>query len=146
MKIGTAGLDLIKSFEGLRLKAYRDSVGVWTIGWGHTSTARPGMQITEEHAEELLRADLADAERAVTRQITVPLTQNQFDALVSFTFNLGSGALSKSTLRRLLNAEDYKGAADQFPRWNKGRVNGALVVLKGLTRRRVAERKLFLEE
>lgn len=145
MKIGANGLDLIKGFEGLRLKAYRDSAGIPTIGYGHTKTARMGMKITGADAEELLRRDLATAEGAVNLRVEVPINQNQFDALVSFVFNLGGGAFRRSTLLRLLNAEDYAGAADQFPRWNKARVNGVLVALKGLTRRRAAERALFLE-
>lgn len=139
-KISQTGIDLIKEFEGLELKAYPDAVGVWTIGYGHTKTAVPGMVITEGEAEYLLKQDLVIFERCVQRYITVPLTQNQFDALVSFSFNLGCGSLQESTLRKKLNAGDYNGAANEFPRWNKA--GGK--VLRGLVRRREAERALFM--
>lgn len=141
--IGEAGLALIKSFEGLRLEKYKDAVGKWTIGYGHLilpneSFPRP---ITEAEAEALLRADLQMTERGVHKLVTVDLNQNQFDALVSFTFNLGAGNLQTSTLLKLLNQGQYAQAADQFPRWNKA--GGK--VLAGLTRRREAERGLFLK-
>lgn len=139
-RINRAGLDLIKSFEGLRLNAYQDAVGVWTIGYGHTRTAAPGQRITLGQATALLRDDVATFERAVTRAVRVPITENQFAALVSFAYNVGSGALNSSTLLRRLNAGDVSGAADEFLRWN--RAGGR--VLAGLTRRRVAERALFL--
>jgi len=135
-----AGIDLIKSFEGLRLAAYQDSVGVWTIGYGHTGTARPGQRITEQQAEALLREDVASFEQCVMRAVKAPLDQHQFDALVSFAFNLGCGALSRSTLLKKLNGLDYSGAADEIPRWNRAGGN----VLRGLVRRRAAERDLFL--
>lgn len=140
-RINKAGLDLIKSFEGLRLKAYKDAVGVWTIGYGHTKTATPGMGISEPEAEALLRNDLAEAQGAVERLVKRPLTDNEYAALVSFVFNLGSGNLSRSTLLRRLNVGDRKGAADQFLVWN--RAGGK--VLAGLTRRRQAERTLFMD-
>lgn len=140
MKISDAGLDLIKRFEGLRLTAYQDSADVWTIGWGHTKTAHKGMQITEAQAKQLLREDLAWAEKAVTDAVTVPLNQNQFDALVSFTFNVGAGALKKSTLLKLLNNRDYAGAANQLSLW----VNAGWKPLAGLKTRRAAEQALFL--
>ena len=140
MKTSDAGIDLIKHFEGLRLHAYQDSVGVWTIGVGHTRTAKPGMVITEDEAVNLLRGDLADAESAVNRLVMVPLDQGEFDALVSFVFNLGSGNFGKSTLLKKLNHGDRIGASDEFKRWN--RAGGK--VLSGLTRRRAAERALFL--
>lgn len=137
------GLLLIKSFEGLRLKAYRDAVGIWTIGYGTTRGVQPGMEISEEQAEAFLQEDLARFEQAIADSVKVPINDNQFAALVSFTYNVGSGALRSSTLLRLLNAKDHvRAIADQFPRWNKagGRV------LAGLTRRRNAERALFLGE
>lgn len=136
--INAAGLDLIKSFESCRLLAYKDSGGVWTIGWGHTP-ARKDNRITQDRADQLLALDLLWAERAVTQDVTVTLTPNQFAALVSFTFNLGPVALGKSTLLRMLNAGDYTGAANEFRRWNKD--NGEVVA--GLTRRRTAEKDLF---
>ncbi|MGP1382530.1 MAG: lysozyme [Thainema sp.] len=141
-QINDKGLHLLKSFEGLRLKAYLDAVGVWTIGYGTTRGVRPGMQITKAEAEALLRDDLRKFEQAVSSNIQVPLNSDQFSALVSFTYNVGAGALASSTLRRLLNQNNYSTAAEEFLRWNKG--GGR--VLAGLTRRRRAERALFLGE
>lgn len=139
-RINETGLELIKDFEGLRLSAYQDAVGVWTIGYGHTSTAYPGQRITIAQATALLRQDVANFENAVTQAVRVPITENQFAALVSFTYNVGSGALNSSTLLRKLNAGDTFGAASEFLRWNRAGGN----VLAGLTRRREAERSLFL--
>lgn len=138
-KIGTKGLDIIKRFEGLSYTSYRCPAGVWTIGYGHTRGVKEGDEICDVGAEELLKKDVESAERAVNTFVDVDLTQEQFDALVSFVFNLGVGNFKKSTLLRKLNKEDYKGAAKEFPRWNKagGRE------LRGLTRRRNAEMKLF---
>lgn len=148
MKTNNAGIALIKEFEGLRLKAYPDPAHGWsvpTIGYGHTSAAgapvvTEGMRITEAEADAILRRDLGQYEDAVRRAVNVPLNENQFSALVSFTFNLGPGNLRKSTLLRKLNAGDYDGAAVEFARWNKA--GGK--VMAGLTRRRAAERDLFL--
>jgi lysozyme len=135
------GIDLIKQFEGLRLTAYQDMVGVWTIGYGHTGPdVKPGLTITQQRAEQLLINDLVQFERGVNDLVTVQINQNQFDALVSFTYNLGVGSLQKSTLLRLLNAGSYQPAADEFPRWNRAGGN----VVAGLARRRYAERQLFL--
>lgn len=147
MRISDKGISLIKQFEGQRLTAYQDSVGVWTIGYGWTQpvdgkTIRPGMTIKEETAERLLRTGLVGYESDVSKLVKVKLTQGQFDALVSFTYNLGARALSTSTLLQKLNAGDYAGAADEFPRWNKA--GGK--ILPGLTRRREAERALFLSD
>lgn len=143
MKTGAAGLSLIKSFEGLRLEKYRDAIGKWTIGYGHLILPNEGFpeKLTRPAAELLLKSDLQTVEQAVNKLVKVQLTQNQFDALVSFAFNLGSGNLSSSTLLKKLNAGDYKGAADEFPKWNKA----AGKVLSGLTKRRAAERELFLK-
>jgi len=138
--ISEVGLDLIRDFEGRRLNAYQDAVGVWTIGYGHTRTAYPGQRITEAGAVALLRSDVATFERAVSQAVQVPLTDNQYAALVSFAFNVGSSALNSSTLLRRLNAGDYGGAANELLRWN--RAGGR--ELYGLTRRREAERALFL--
>ena len=145
MRISDKVISLIKQFEGLRLTAYQDSVGVWTIGYGWTQPVdgkpiRPGMTIKEETAERLLRTGLVGYESDVSKLVKVKLTQGQFDALVSFAYNLGPRALSTSTLLQKLNAGDYAGAADEFPRWNKA--GGK--VLPGLTLRREAERALFL--
>ncbi len=139
-KYSADGLALTKSFEGLELTAYQDSVGVWTIGYGHTGTdVHPGLTITEEQASILLAADVAWAVTCVNKSVKSAINQNQFDALVDFTFNLGCASLGQSTLLRLLNAGDSAGAAKEFLRWNKA--GGK--VLKGLTRRRQAETDLF---
>lgn len=145
MQISNNGIALIKQFEGCRLTAYQDSVGVWTIGYGWTQPVdgkpiRAGMTIKQDTAERLLKTGLVSYENDVTRLVKVGLSQGQFDALVSFTYNLGARSLSTSTLLQKLNAGDYAGAADEFLRWNKA--GGK--VLKGLTRRREAERALFL--
>jgi len=144
MRTSQAGIDLIKRFEDFRARAYQDSAGVWTIGYGTTAGAgvkvRPGMTISRAQAEEYLRDHLQQVERAVDRLVTVPLEQHEFDALVSFVYNVGGGAFAKSTLRRKLNAGDRKAAANEFLRWNKA--GGK--VLKGLKRRRAAERRMFL--
>lgn len=134
------GVDLIKSFEGLSLSAYRDPVGVWTIGYGTTSGIKSGMRISQSQAESYLKQDLARFENAVKSNVKVSLNSDQFSALVSFAYNVGEGALASSTLLRMLNQSDYQGAADQLLRWNKG--DG--VELAGLTRRRKAERAMFL--
>lgn len=131
--------NIVTNFEGLRLKAYQDSVGVWTIGYGHTLGVKPGQTITEERAIELLYKDVERFERSVNRLIDVPLTQYQFDALVSFSFNVGGHALKTSTLRKVLNQGNYDGAAKQFERW----VFAGEQKLRGLVRRRRAEAALF---
>lgn len=147
MNASEAGLKLIRDAEGLELTAYVDAVGAWTIGYGHTNRVKRGDTCTREQAEKWLLEDVAEAEEAIERLISADLNQNQFDALVSFTYNLGAHRLKNSTLRRLLNAEDYVGAANEFPKWNKGRdpKSGALVSLAGLTKRRAAERALFIK-
>lgn len=137
------GLALTEQFEGLRLTAYQDSVGVWTIGYGHTGPdVQPGLTITQEQASALLLQDVAGAVAAVNRLVTVPLTQNQFDALVDFTFNVGQGNLASSTLLRELNAGNTAGAAAQFLVW----VYAGGVQLPGLVTRRQAEAALFQTE
>lgn len=141
MNISQKGVDLIKSFEGLKLKSYKCPAGVWTIGYGTTKGVTPGMEITQKEAEELLKRDLRYFELWVDKLIDVPLSQPQFDALVSFTYNLGEGALKGSTLRKLLNQGRYDLVPDQFLRWNKANKK----VLPGLTRRREAEAKMFKE-
>ena len=145
MQTSDKGIALIKEFEGCKLTAYQDSVGVWTIGYGWTQPVdgkpiRAGMTIKQQTAERLLKTGMVSYESDVSRLVKVGLTQGQFDALVSFTYNLGARSLSTSTLLRKLNAGDYAGAADEFLRWNKA--GGK--VLNGLTRRREAERALFL--
>ncbi|WIM14478.1 lysozyme [Enhydrobacter sp.] len=142
MRISAEGLDLIKTCEGFRDCAYRDGSGVWTIAWGHTEGVREGDRCDGAQGEAWLVRDVARAEAAVRRQIAVPLSQRQFDALVSFAFNIGPAALAGSTLRRKLDAGDYAGAADEFPRWVHD-ATGAVV--PGLVRRRALERALFLD-
>ena len=145
MQINQAAVDLVKEFEGLRLTAYRDAVGVWTIGYGTTAAAgvgivpRAGLTITEPQADEYLRIALDKFAAKIAPHIRVPVTDNQFGAIVSLAYNIGPGAFIASTLLRKLNAGDYIGASAQFARWNKA--GGK--VLAGLTRRRAAERALF---
>ena len=148
MQTSPEGIALIKGFEGRRLTAYPDpgtGGAPWTIGYGWTYSVdgkpiKPGMKIDQATADRLLKTGLVSYENDVLKLIKVKVTQNQFDALVSFTYNVGSRALSTSTLLKKLNAGDNKGAADEFLRWNKA--GGK--VLNGLTRRREAERALFL--
>ena len=144
MKISPAGIAAIKRHEGLRLHAYQDSAGVWTIGHGHTGNVQPGQHISEAEAEQLLRDDLAQAEAAVNNGVRVPVTQEQYDAMVSLAFNIGGSAFGKSTLLQKLNEGDIHAAANEFLRWDKITVNGAKEVLPGLTSRRRAERAMFL--
>jgi|TARA_E500000318_G_C3478931_1_gene179640 lysozyme len=139
MNISQNGIDLIKEFEGCRLEPYLCAANVLTIGYGHTKDVVENMSITEDTAESLLKDDLRVFEDDVTRLVEVPLLQNQFDALVSWTFNLGAGNLKTSTMLKVLNAGEYKNVPEQMKRWNKA--SGK--VLEGLTRRREAEALLF---
>ena len=135
-------LDLIRKFEGLRLQAYQDSVGVWTIGYGHTSGVTQGMTCTKEQAEQWLENDFFMAKNDVKAVVKVPLRENQLDALASFVFNLGVRKLIQSTLLKKLNAGDYSGAAAEFDKW----VFAGKVKLNGLVKRRAKERQLFEEK
>lgn len=139
MKIGSKGLALIKGFEGFRTNAYMDTGNVPTIGYGTTKGVKIGQTITREQAEAFLVRDVASAEATVTKSVSVKLTQDQFDALVSFVYNVGSGNFRSSTLLSLLNQHQYGAVATQLLRWNKD--NGR--VIDGLTRRRKAEGDLF---
>ena len=139
METSKTGLDLIKHFEGCELYAYKCPAGVWTIGYGHTKGVEPGMQITEQDAEDMLKEELIEYESYINDLVTVGLNQNQFDAMVSGVYNLGAGNLKASTLLKVLNAGDYAGVPEQMLRWNKA--GGK--VLEGLTRRRQAEADLF---
>ena len=144
MKTSNAGKTLIKSFEGKRLAAYDDGVGVWTIGYGtikypNGSAVKKGDVRTDAQVDQYFSNDLVKFENSVNSLVKVPLTQNQFDALVSFAYNVGATNLSNSTLLRKLNSKDYKGAAAEFPKWNKA--GGK--VMAGLTLRRLAEQELF---
>lgn len=147
MKISQVGVDLISSFEDTKLEAYDDGVGVWTIGIGTTIypngvKVKKGDVCTLEQAKSYFANDLNRFESSVNNLVKVPLSQNQFDALVSLVYNIGSGNFGSSTLLKKLNVKDYQGAADQFLVWNKG--GGK--VLKGLVRRREAERALFTKK
>lgn len=142
MTTSDLGVALIEEFEGCILHAYPDPASggaPWTIGYGHTAGVQPGDLCDRAQAQAWLRQDLLAAEQAVARLVKVPIAQHQFDALVSFTFNLGPGALAQSTLLGLLNAGRHAEAGAQFLRWN----NGPGGPLPGLTRRRAAERALF---
>lgn len=138
---GHNGLELIKHFESCRFAAFKPiPTDPWTIGWGRTRGVREHDTCTQDEADQWLVEDVRHAEMDVETLITHPLTANQYDALVSFAYNLGGPSLAASTLRKLLNSGDVDGAAGQFGRWNKAKG----VVLAGLTRRREAERRLFL--
>ena len=144
MRISENGIEFIRQLEGEKLTAYPDIVGIWTIGVGHTGfvDGKPvarGMAITKEKSKELLTADLKRFESAVNDAVKVTLTQNQFDALVSLAFNIGEGALARSTLVNKLNAGDKKGAAEQFLVWK----NAGGRVSQGLLNRRQKEKAMF---
>ena len=141
MNVSETGIELIKKFEGCVLKAYKCPAGIWTIGYGHTSNVKKGQTITQEQAENYLKQDLNRFEISVNNLVNVRLNQNQFDALVSFCYNLGSGNLKNSTLLKLLNKKDYTGAAEEFDRW----VYASGKKLSGLVKRRAAEKELFLK-
>lgn len=132
--------NLVASFEGCKLTAYQDQRGIWTIGFGHTGDVNKGDTITADHAHVLLSNDLKIADKAVAAAVSVVVNQNEWDAMVSLAFNIGGSAFLHSTLVRLLNSQDFDGAGNQFLIWNK--TNG--FANPGLTRRRVAERKLFV--
>lgn len=134
------GLEFTKRHEGLRLQAYRDGGGVWTIGYGHTKGVKEGDVITKEQADAFLAQDVMGAVGAVTALVKIPITQNQFDALVDFVFNVGSTQFASSTLLKLLNTGDYVAASKQFARWKYD--NGKEVA--GLVARRKDEADLFL--
>lgn len=143
MKLSQRGIDLIKQFEGYSSKAYPDPAtggAPWTIGYGTTKGVKPGMVITAQQAEKMLRDDVAKFESGVSSLITSPTTQGQFDAMVSLAYNIGLGNFGKSTLLKKHNARCYTCAADQFRVWN--RANGK--VMNGLTKRRAAEREVYM--
>ena len=139
MKTGTKGIDLIKHFEGCELEAYKCAAGVWTIGYGHIKGVTSNSVITQEQAEQMLVEELNEYEGYINNMVTVPLSQNQFDALVSWVYNLGGGNLKASTLLKVVNSGEFNGVPEQIMRWNKA--GGK--VLEGLTRRRQAEADLF---
>jgi len=149
MRLSERGEALIKSFESCRLRAYLDGGGKWTIAWGHTNGVKQGDTCTQEEADALFDAEIVIYEDGVNSLVKAPINQNEFDALVSFAYNVGldidtddvAEGLGDSTLLKKLNKWDYDGAAAEFPKWNKD--NG--MVVAGLTRRRKAEQALFLE-
>jgi lysozyme len=153
LTLSPSGLALIKKFEGLRLSAYRCIAGIWTIGYGSTyyrngTSVKKGDKLADIHqADELFKYTLQHFEQAVNQLVQVPLTQNQFNALVSFAYNAGTNALGKSTLLKLLNQGNYEAAAKQFLIWNKitDPATGKKIVAPDLTRRRIVESELFLK-
>lgn len=139
LRTSVNGISLIKQFEGFRSEAYLCPANILTIGYGHTKGVKAGQKISAQKGEQLLIKDLETFENNVKALVKVPLNQNQFDALVCFTFNLGANNLSNSTLLKKLNQSDFAGAALEFLKWNKAKGK----VLAGLTKRREAESKLF---
>lgn len=142
MKTSKTGIELIKKFEGFRPQAYLCSAGFWTIGYGHKITNEKFNIITEEFAEKLLLQDLLYSELSVIHNIKYPLNQNQFDALVSLTFNIGGAALQRSTLRQKINKRELVDIRQEFLRWNKA--GGKIIA--GLIIRRNIEAQLFLNK
>lgn len=142
MEISQKGIDLIKKYEGCRLEAYKCPANIWTIGYGHTgSDVTKGRKITQAEAENLLKSDLRIHCNNVSKLVTVPLNQNQFDALVSFEYNIGYGAFKNSTMLKFINGKNFALASGQFDRWVY--TNGK--VLAGLQKRRKEEKELFLK-
>ena len=139
MKISNNGLELIKHFEGCVLNAYKCPAGVWTIGYGHTKDVQPGDEWSESHADHMLEVEMEEYEGYVNNSVTAPINQDQFDALVSWVYNLGGGNLNASTMLKVLNAGQYEEVPAQMMRWNKA--GGK--TLDGLIRRREAESLLF---
>jgi lysozyme len=142
LRVSDNGRMMVAKFEGCRLKAYQDVVGVWTIGYGQTKNVTKGMVWTQQQANDDLLATLTEFGKQVASLVRVPIYQNQFDALVSFTYNVGVGNFKTSTLLRKVNACDFAGAHDEFVKWNKA---GGKVIT-GLTRRRLAEAAVFASD
>ena len=143
-RISKTGLELIKGFEGLRRRSEPLQLGGWIVGYGHTRSAREGVEVTEREAEYLLRYDLQDIEQYVSHHVHAPLNQNEFDALVSFCWNIGKDAFSTSDVLNYVNAGEMLAAAESFSAWRKARIGGRLIVVDALVRRRTAEKNLFL--
>jgi lysozyme len=142
MRTSEAGVNLIKSFEGCRTEAYQCASGVWTIGYGHTTDVKEGMTITQHQCDVMLEVDIETYENYVNEYVAVSLTQNQFDALVSWVYNLGPTNFRKSTMLKVLNAGKYEEVPYQMKRW----VHANGKILKGLVLRREAEAELFSNE
>lgn len=146
-QVSQQGIELIKRFEGLETQSYRDVAGIWTIGYGHTGPeVGPGMSISEAEAEDLLQRDLERFEDGVASAVRVSISQSQFDALVSLSYNIGVSAFRGSTALKRLNKGDMEGAAEAITWWNKATINGTKRPVLGLTRRRAAESALFLQD
>lgn len=143
MNISQEGIDLIKSFEGLKLEAYKCQAGIWTIGYGHTKNVKDKDIISNSQADSFLVQDLYFIEQSINQLVKVELNQNQYDALCSFVFNVGVLAFNQSTLLAKLNMGNYIGASNEFERWNKITVDGIKQSSTGLTNRRKAEKNLF---
>ena len=143
MEISQEGVSLIKKFEGCELEAYKCSAGVWTIGYGRTKNVKEGDTCTQEQADQWLHEELPVYGAYVSDAVLVPLNQNEFDALVAWTYNLGPTNLNDSTMLKVLNDNKKEEVPHQMRKWNKARVNGEKVVLPGLERRRQAESLLF---
>ena len=142
MHVSGTGINLIKRFEGCKLDAYQDAVSVWTCGWGSTGPdIHHGTKFTQEQADKRLLSHLELVEGCISRNVTVPLTQNQYDALACWIYNLGCGNFMNSTLLKKLNAGDYDAVSAQIKRWNRAGTN----VLPGLVKRREAEAMLFAQ-
>jgi lysozyme len=151
MQLGKDGLNLIKSFEGLYLESYLCPANVWTIGygsilWPDKKPVQPGQKITMDQAEKLLAHEVTEKTREIAAILPPSINQNQFDSLLSFAYNLGTGALKNSTLLKKVKANPNDPTIrDEFMKWNKARVKGKLTELKGLTRRRKAEADLYFK-
>ncbi len=144
MKTGETGLNLIKAYEGLRMTAQYTPSEEWAVGYGHRSTARHGMSVTEGDAVRLLKEDVKPLEQILSENVRAPLNQNEHDALISLIYNIGEENFKRSTVLRKLNAGDKLGAAEAIEKWTKAKIDGELVTLDGLVRRRAAEKSLFL--
>lgn len=140
MEISEIGINLIKQFEGCRLKSYKCPAGIWTIGYGHTKDVKEGLVITQEQAEALLKHDLKIHCKNVSNLVKIPLKQNEFDALVSFEYNVGYGNFSKSTMLKLINSGNKKDASDEFDKW----IYADGKPLNGLKVRRAKEKAYFI--
>lgn len=140
LALGGAGYGLITHFEGKENTAYRDVVGVPTICYGHTKGVKMGTRASDAECTQMLTEDVTDFGRGLSKSVKVPVSQQQYDALLSFSYNVGLGNLNKSTLLRKLNAKDYCGAAKEFPKWKYAGGKP----LRGLERRRLAEQELFI--
>ena len=146
MKVSKDCVDLVKTFEGFRSEAYKCPAGIWTIGYGHTKNVKPKDVITDGQASQLLQDELNEFADKVNKLLKIETSQAQFDALVSFAYNLGVASLQSSTLLKKHNTGDFLAAANEFLKWDKAKVNGKLTVLSGLSKRRRHESALYGRE